>query len=204
MKSVSMKKNAVAAMVVMSIFAATNVAHAATVEKTATATWAATAIKTTTAALSVVSDDLATDFTYSAVDGFSTVDAPFTLTVTGEGSATAFKLTANTTGANKLTSADTTSTLNVQVSKGSDPLPISGVPGVTLFDSATALHTPEYDGLLTGYNKNSDTDVLGKFKLSIYNPTSNGSTPVLPFALPNTTWSGDVGVQFTAVWTVPV
>ncbi|MDR7875119.1 common pilus major fimbrillin subunit EcpA [Yersinia mollaretii] len=204
MKNVSMKKNAVAAMVVMSIFAATNVAHAAVVEKTATATWAAKATKATTAALSVVSDDLATDFTYSAVDGFSTVDAPFTLTVTGDGSATAFKLTANTIGANKLTSIDNNSTLSVRVSKGTDPLPIAGTTGVTLFDSATSLHTPEYEGLVTGYKSNADTDVLGNFKLSIFNPTSDGSTGVLPFALPNTAWTGDVGVQFTAVWTVPV
>lgn len=200
MKNASMKKNTVVALAVMSIFAAANVAHAAITTQTATATWSASASKASTAALSVSSDDLSSDFVYSAASGFVDIIAPFTLKVTGEGSATAFKLVASTPTDNVLSSADVVSTLTVAVKSGGTTV----VPaGTTVYDSTTATHDADYDNLGTAYTYNGETDVASKFTLSVGQPTSNGA-PVPFFALPNTTWSGDVKIDFTATWTVPV
>ncbi|MCB5309648.1 common pilus major fimbrillin subunit EcpA [Yersinia massiliensis] len=204
MKNASMKKNTVVALAVMSIFAAANVAHAAIHQETATATWTANASKTTTAKLAVdVDSTVDPEFIYNNTDGFGTVDAPFKLTVSGEGSATAFTLAAKTTGSNTLHAAVGTSTLNVGVMSGTTTL--LAAADTIIFDAATpGSYNPDFDPLSTSYNDNVDRDVNSKFTLKVINSTNDSGANVAPFAMPNTTWSGDVKVVFTANWTVPV
>ncbi|WP_145515023.1 common pilus major fimbrillin subunit EcpA [Yersinia massiliensis] len=203
MKNASMKKNTVVALAVMSIFAAANVAHAATHQETATATWTASASKTTTAKLAVdVDSTVNPEFTYNNTDGFGTVDAPFKLTVSGEGSATAFTLAAKTISTNTLTAAVGASTLSVGVMSGTTML---GATDTTIFDAATpGSYNPDFNSLSTSYKDNIDQDVNSKFTLKVTKSTNDSGATVTPFAMPNTTWSGDVKVVFTANWTVPV
>lgn len=208
MKKLSMKKNAVAAMVVMSIFAATNMAHAATLTQTDSSSWHVTANKLSSASLAVNPTGSLPVITFTTenvgtvpTSTFSTADAPFEVVLGGDASATAFTLTANTiAGQTRLASTLNSSYLEIGVAYNSTPLTTASQ--TTIFSNGTT--SGAFAGLASTALNNGVTAAGDKFVFSVASFSADGTNVIAnPNALPNTTWSGNIGVQFTATWTVP-
>lgn len=198
-----MKKLLVVASVASAIFATNAFAD---VEAQATATWSATATKDTTSELVVTAlDSLA--FQYAAgINGFNSQDGMFDVTIQGQSGATDFELSAKIVSNTLVNAGGDSSTLKVGASWNGEAL-AEGIDTLLVNGSQTA----GLENLFANnvYNDSTErTSAISSFKFSIEDATLDGSTlistsPSNDFSsLPDGYWSGDVKVQFTAVWTV--
>ncbi|MEA1064140.1 common pilus major fimbrillin subunit EcpA [Erwinia sp. HR93] len=195
-----MKKGILALATAVSFAGMMGAAQAADVTAEALATWSATAKKDTTSKL-VVTPLGSLNFDYAAgVKGFNTQDGLFDVTIEGDSTATAFKLTSRLV-TNTLTQLDSSgSTLSVGVTyNGQD---VDKTADTVMIDTAGGVLGGNLSTLSNSFNAAGRTSAQDKFKFSIISATSDGSTAVSDFStLPEGIWSGDVSVQFDATWT---
>lgn len=210
MKKISIVAAIISALSIIPAGQAANVASPSTV------TWQTSAKKTSTASLAVeVANDGEIEFYFDPdTNKFDTTDSIFNVAITGDGSATAFKLVA-TLGDNTLThtSGASVSTLKVGMLYNlyDDVTPTAGT-SFTLLDS-TVQKSVMRDAMRTLINTTTAHPV-SKYKLqgkstasdvflfNIVSGTSNGVTVPIQ-NLPNGDWSGSVTVNLVATWTVP-
>ncbi|CAI1509922.1 Meningitis associated and temperature regulated protein B [Serratia grimesii] len=188
------------ALAIISAFAAVNTAQAADVTAQALATWSATAKKDTTSKL-VVTPLGSLSFNYAeGIKGFNSQKGLFDVTVEGDVTATAFKLTSKLVS-NKLTQLDTSgSTLDVGVTYNGAA--VEKTAETTMIDTSAGILGGNLSALSNAYDKTTRTSAQDQFTFSIIGATSDGTTAVTDFsALPEGIWSGDVSVEFNATWT---
>lgn len=188
------------ALAIISAFAAVSTAQAADVTAQALATWSATAKKDTTSKL-VVTPLGSLSFNYAeGIKGFNSQKGLFDVTVEGDVTATAFKLTSKLVS-NKLTQLDTSgSTLDVGVTYNGAA--VEKTAETTMIDTSAGILGGNLSALSNAYDKASRTSAQDQFTFSIIGATSDGTTGVTDFsALPEGIWSGDVSVEFNATWT---
>ena len=179
--------------------ALTSTAAMANVTATATASWDASATKDTRSAL-VVTPMRSLSFQYAeGLQAFNTQRGAFDVTIQGQNGATDFTLTSQMVNSTLTRSSDA-STLDVGVRWNGTKL--SSATATTLIN--TANNTVAGLGpLATGYAATGRTSAQGNFDFSIDSATSNGTDNATFASLTDGNWSGDVRVQFTAVWTTP-
>ncbi|MBN5376388.1 common pilus major fimbrillin subunit EcpA [Serratia marcescens] len=188
------------ALAIVSAFAAVSTAQAADVTAQALATWSATAKKDTTSKL-VVTPIGSLAFNYAeGIKGFNSQKGLFDVTVEGDTTATAFKLTSKLVS-NTLTQLDTSgSTLEVGVNYNGAV--VGKTAETTMIDTTAGILGGNLSALSNAYNQAGRTSAQDQFTFSIIGPTSNGTTAVTDFStLPEGIWSGDVSVEFNATWT---
>ncbi len=172
----------------------------ADVTATATASWDASATKDTTSAL-VVTPLKSLSFQYAeGIKAFNTQNGAFDITVKGQSGATDFALTSQIV-TNTLTRTTDASTLAVGVKWNGAAL--SKTTPVSMIDTANKV-SAGLDALAvsTAYAGADRTSTQGNFTFGIDSATSDGSTAAQFEDLNDGYWSGDVKVQFNAVWTV--
>ncbi|GLR10100.1 fimbrial protein [Mixta theicola] len=182
------------------VFASCNAS--ADVTASATASWDASASKDTISSL-VVTPMKSLNFQYSeGLEAFNTQEGAFDISIQGQSGATDFMLTSKLISSTLTRNTDD-STLEVGVSWNGEPL--SKSIAVTMFDTANNV-TAGLDSLAlsSAYTGTARTTAHGAFNFSIASATSDGSTSAPFKELNDGYWDGDVRVQFTAVWTVPV
>ncbi|MFP7325938.1 common pilus major fimbrillin subunit EcpA [Serratia marcescens] len=188
------------ALAIVSAFAAVSTAQAADVTAQALATWSATAKKDTTSKL-VVTPIGSLAFNYAeGIKGFNSQKGLFDVTVEGDTTATAFKLTSKLVS-NTLTQLDTSgSTLEVGVNYNGAV--VGKTAETTMIDTTAGILGGNLSALSNAYNQAGRTSAQDQFTFSIIGATSNGTTAVADFStLPEGIWSGDVSVEFNATWT---
>ncbi|MEL5307480.1 common pilus major fimbrillin subunit EcpA [Serratia nevei] len=188
------------ALAIVSAFAAVSTAQAADVTAQALATWSATAKKDTTSKL-VVTPIGSLTFNYAeGIKGFNSQKGLFDVTVEGDTTATAFKLTSKLVS-NTLTQLDTSgSTLEVGVNYNGAA--VEKTAETTMIDTTAGILGGNLSALSNAYNQAGRTSAQDQFTFSIIGATSNGTTAVMDFStLPEGIWSGDVSVEFNATWT---
>lgn len=194
-----MKKNALA-MILVAAFGYMGVAQAATVTVQSLSTWSATAKKDTTSKL-VVTPLGSLSFQYAAgIKGFNSQKGLFDVAITGDTTATAFKLTSRLV-ANTLTQLGASgSTLNVGVNYNGAP--VLKTADTVMIDTATGVSGGNLSALSGVYKTAGRQTAQDGFTFSIISGTSNGALAVTDYStLPEGIWSGDVSVQFDATWT---
>lgn len=172
----------------------------ADVTATATASWDASATKDTTSAL-VVTPLKSLTFQYAeGIKAFNTQKGAFDITIEGQSGATDFTLTSQIVN-NTLSRTTDASTLDVGVSWNGNAL--SKTTPVTMIDTAKNI-SAGLDALAvsTAYSGSKRVSTQGNFDFNIDSATSDGSTAAEFSALSDGYWSGDVRVQFNAVWTI--
>ncbi|WP_058911457.1 common pilus major fimbrillin subunit EcpA [Entomohabitans teleogrylli] len=193
-----MKKLALAGCVAAA-FVCSN-AMAVDVTASATATWDATATKDTTSAL-VVTPLKSLTFQYAeGIEAFNSQNGAFDITIQGQSGATDFTLTSQIV-TNTLSRTTDASTLDVGINWNGSKL--SKTTPVTMIDTANSI-SAGLDALAvsTAYAGASRTSTQGTFTFNIDSATSDGSTAADFKDLTDGYWSGDVKVQFNAVWTI--
>lgn len=191
-----MNKPAMLVLVSASIFSANALAD---VTATATANWDASAIKDTTSAL-VVTPLKSLTFQYvEGLEVFNSQKGAFDVSIEGQSGATDFELTSQIIY-NTLTRTTDTSTLDVGVSWNGKKL--SKNEPLTLIDTSKNISSGlDSLALKTAYSGSSRKSALGNFDFTI--ESASDGVDVIEFNdLADGYWSGDVKVQFTAVWTV--
>jgi len=166
----------------------------------AVATWAATAKKDTSSKL-VVTPLGSLSFQYAeGIKGFNTEKGLFDVTVEGDTTATAFKLTSKLL-TNTLTQLDQSgSTLKVGVEYNGES--VNTASPLTMIDTANNILGGNLSTLSNAYNKTGRSSAQDGFTFSIISGTTDGTTAATDFStLPEGIWSGDVSVQFDATWT---
>ena len=166
----------------------------------AVASWSATAKKDTTSKL-VVTPLGSLAFHYAeGIKGFNTQKGLFDVTIYGDNSSTAFRLTARVL-TDTLTQLDNSgSTLQVGINYQGTSL--SHTADTPLIDTAKGIFGGNLSALSHGYNLNNRSMAQDQFTFSIVSGTTDGSTVVTDYSsLPEGIWSGDISVQFNAVWT---
>jgi|GEM_PF-66745 len=166
----------------------------------AVASWSATAKKDTTSKL-VVTPLGSLAFQYAeGIKGFNTQQGLFDVTIYGDKESTAFRLTSRVL-TDTLTQLDNSgSTLQVGINYHGTLL--NKTTDTTLIDTARGIYGGELSSLSQGFNQNSRAMAQDQFTFSIINGTTDGQTKVTDFSsLPEGIWSGDISVQFNAVWT---
>ncbi|HEI8865759.1 TPA: common pilus major fimbrillin subunit EcpA [Serratia odorifera] len=189
------------ALAIVSAFVAVNTAQAADVTAQALATWSATAKKDTSSKL-VVTPIGSLTFQYAeGIKGFNSQKGLFDVTVEGDATATAFKLTSKLVS-NTLTQLDTSgSTLNVGVNYNGTE--VVKTAETTMIDTANGILGGNLSALSNGYNVASRSSAQDQFTFSIIGATTDGTTAVTDYStLPEGIWSGDVSVEFNATWTI--
>lgn len=195
-----MKKIVLAGIVAAACLSANAIADDVTA--TATATWDASATKDTKSML-VVTPLKSLNFQYAeGIKAFNTQKGAFDITIAGQSGATDFKLTSQIVN-NTLSRTTDASTLAVGVKWNGQAL--SAATPVTMIDTSKNI-SAGLDALAvsTAYAKagaDNRTSTQGNFDFSIDSATSDGTTEAKFEALTDGYWSGDVRVQFTAVWT---
>ncbi|CAM7198163.1 MULTISPECIES: common pilus major fimbrillin subunit EcpA [Enterobacter] len=172
----------------------------ADITASATASWDASATKDTTSAL-VVTPLKSLTFQYAeGIKAFNTQKGAFDITIEGQSGATDFMLTSQIVS-NTLSRTTDASTLDVGVNWNGNAL--SKTAPVTMIDTANNI-SAGLDALAvsTAYAGSDRTSAQGNFDFNIESATSDGSTTAQFSDLTDGYWSGDVRVQFTAVWTV--
>lgn len=172
----------------------------ADVTATATASWDASATKDTQSALTVT-PLRSLNFKYAeGLKSFNTQDGAFDITIQGQSGATDFKLTSQIVS-NTLTRTADASTLNVGVIWNGSAL--SKDQSVTLIDTTKNV-SGGLDSLAvsSAFAGTGRTSTQGTFNFTIDSATSDGTKTEAFEDLTDGYWSGDVKVQFTAVWTV--
>jgi len=193
-------KNKVLALAMVAAFAGVNVAQAADTTAQAVATWSATAKKDTTSKL-VVTPLGSLSFQYAeGIKGFNSQKGLYDVSIEGDTTATAFKLTSRLL-TNTLTQLDTSgSTLTVGVDYNGTAVENSA--DTVMIDTANNIMGGNLSALANGYNVSGRTSAQDAFTFSIIGGTSDGTTAVTDYSqLPEGIWSGDVSVQFDATWT---
>ncbi|WBF44094.1 common pilus major fimbrillin subunit EcpA [Serratia rubidaea] len=188
------------ALAIVSVFAAAT-AQAADVTAQALATWSATAKKDTSSKL-VVTPIGSLSFEYAeGIKGFNSQKGLFDVTVEGDTTATAFKLTSKLV-TNTLTQLDTSgSTLSVGVNYNG--VAVEKAAETTMIDSANGILGGNLSALSNGYKTAGRTSAQDQFTFTIVGATADGSTAVTDYSqLPEGIWSGDVSVEFNATWTL--
>ena len=173
-------------------------AQAADVTAQASATWAATAKKDTTSRL-VVTPLGSLTFQYAAgIKGFNTQKGLFDVAIEGDTSATSFMLMTRVL-TNTLTQLDTSgSTLKVGVNYYGLTIPGAGSRLIVTDGDS---YGGNLSAIANGYNTAGRSTAQDAFTFSIIGGTTNGSTAVTDYStLPEGIWSGDVSVQFEAIW----
>lgn len=171
----------------------------ADVSASATATWDASATKDTTSAL-VVTPLKSLTFQYAeGIKAFNSQNGAFDITIQGQSGATDFELTSQIV-TNTLSRTTDTSTLGVGVKWNGTAL--SKTTPTTLIDAGNNI-SAGLDALAvsTAYAGTGRTSTQGTFTFTIDSATSDGSTSTAFENLDDGYWSGDVKVQFNAVWT---
>lgn len=171
----------------------------ADVTASATATWDASATKDTTSAL-VVTPLKSLSFQYAeGLKAFNTQNGAFDITVKGQSGATDFALTSQIV-TNTLTRASDPSTLDVGIKWNGNAL--SKTTPLTLLDTKNNV-SAGLDALSvsSAYAGSARTSTQGTFTFAIDSATSDGSNATAFEDLNDGYWSGDVKVQFNAVWT---
>ncbi|WP_039992311.1 common pilus major fimbrillin subunit EcpA [Serratia odorifera] len=189
------------ALAIVSAFVAVNAAQAADVTAQALATWSATAKKDTSSKL-VVTPIGSLTFQYAeGIKGFNSQKGLFDVTVEGDATATAFKLTSKLVS-NTLTQLDTSgSTLDVGVNYNGTE--VVKTAETTMIDTANGILGGNLSALSNGYNVASRSSAQDQFTFSIIGATTDGTTAVTDYStLPEGIWSGDVSVEFNATWTI--
>ncbi|HEJ9095288.1 TPA: common pilus major fimbrillin subunit EcpA [Serratia odorifera] len=189
------------ALAIVSAFVAVNAAQAADVTAQALATWSATAKKDTSSKL-VVTPIGSLTFQYAeGIKGFNSQKGLFDVTVEGDATATAFKLTSKLVS-NTLTQLDTSgSTLDVGVNYNGTE--VVKTAETTMIDTANGILGGNLSTLSNGYNVASRSSAQDQFTFSIIGATTDGTTAVTDYStLPEGIWSGDVSVEFNATWTI--
>lgn len=173
-------------------------AAATTYTATSVATWTATAKKDTTSKL-VVTPLGSLQFDYAnGISSFNTQKGLFNLSITGDPSATNFKLTSKLIS-NTLTQLDSSgSTLTVGVRYLGNELQKG--TATTLVDSTATNNLGVMINLLNGAKLATNTSVSDSFTFYIKEGTKDGTTKSDFSSLPDGIWSGDVGVEFDATW----
>ena len=188
-------------IVLASVMAAALVsAHAvADVTASATASWDASATKDTTSAL-VVTPLKSLTFQYAeGIQAFNTQKGAFDITIQGQSGATDFTLTSQIVS-NTLSRTTDASTLDVGVNWNGSAL--SKTTPVTLINTANNISSGlDVLAVSTAYAGADRVSTQGNFDFSIDSATTDGSTAAQFSALTDGYWSGDVRVQFTALWT---
>ncbi|NUU65330.1 fimbrial protein [Enterobacteriaceae bacterium BIT-l23] len=172
----------------------------ADVTASATASWDATAIKDTTSAL-VVTPLKSLNFKYAeGIKAFNTQSGAFDITIQGQSGATDFTLTSQIVS-NTLSRSTDASTLDIGVDWNGSKL--SKTAATTMIDTANNV-SAGLDALAvsTAYAGSDRISTQGNFTFSVDSATSDGSTVAAFKDLTDGYWSGDVRVQFTAVWTI--
>lgn len=171
----------------------------ADVSASATATWDASATKDTTSAL-VVTPLKSLTFQYAeGIKAFNSQNGAFDITIQGQSGATDFELTSQIV-TNTLSRTTDTSTLGVGVKWNGTAL--SKTTPTTLIDAGNNI-SAGLDALAvsTAYAGTGRTSTQGTFTFTIDSATADGSTSTAFENLDDGYWSGDVKVQFNAVWT---
>ncbi|MCW9445983.1 common pilus major fimbrillin subunit EcpA [Klebsiella oxytoca] len=175
-------------------------AQAAEVTAQSVATWQATAKKDTTSKL-VVTPIGSLSFQYAeGIDGFNTQNGLFDVAITGETTATAFKLTSRLV-TNTLTQLDTSgSTLNVGVTYYGEE--VNKTTPLTMIDTSAKTLGGNLSPVSAGYKLGTRSTAQDAFTFSIIGGTTDGSSAVTNYKdLPDGLWTGDVSVEFNATWT---
>ena len=160
----------------------------ADVTASATASWDASATKDTTSAL-VVTPLKSLNFQYAeGIKAFNSQKGAFDITIQGQSGATDFTLTSQIVS-NTLSRTTDASTLAVGVNWNGNALNKS--TPVTMIDTS--------NNISAGADRVS---TQGNFDFTIDSATSDGSTAAEFKDLTDGYWSGDVRVQFNAVWTI--
>lgn len=171
----------------------------ADVTASATATWDASATKDTTSAL-VVTPLKSLSFQYAeGLKAFNTQNGAFDITIKGQSGATDFTLTSQIV-TNTLTRTSDPSTLDVGIKWNGNAL--SKASPLTLLDTKNNV-SAGLDALSvsSAYAGSARTSTQGTFTFAIDSATSDGSNATAFEDLNDGYWSGDVKVQFNAVWT---
>ncbi|MGY5957563.1 common pilus major fimbrillin subunit EcpA [Kosakonia sp. BK9b] len=172
-------------------------AQAADITAQAVASWQATAKKDTSGKLAVTPLG-SLSFQYAAgLNAFNSQKGLFDVSIDGDTTATAFKLTSRLV-ANTLTQLDGSgSTLDVGVNYQGTPL--AKGTDTTLIDTAGGIMGGNLSALSNGYKTSGKSSAQENFTFSIISGTTNGTAPMSDFSqLPEGVWSGDVSVQFDA------
>lgn len=191
-----MKKIALATCVASSLFCASAMAD---VTASATASWDASATKDTKSSL-VVTPLKSLTFQYAeGVEAFNTQNGAFDITIQGQSGATDFTLTSQIVN-NTLSRTTDASTLDVGVNWNGTDL---SKTTATMIDTAKNI-SADLDALAvsTAYAGADRVSTQGNFTFFIDSATSDGTTAAEFKALTDGYWSGDVRVQFNAVWAV--
>jgi len=172
----------------------------ADITASATASWDASATKDTTSAL-VVTPLKSLTFQYAeGIKAFNNQKGAFDITVEGQSGATDFTLTSQIVS-NTLSRTTDASTLDVGVNWNGTAL--DKTTPVTMIDTANNISAGlDVLAVSTAYAGSERVSTQGNFDFSIDSATSDGSTQTEFSELTDGYWSGDVRVQFTAVWTV--
>jgi hypothetical protein len=172
----------------------------ADITASATASWDASATKDTTSAL-VVTPLKSLTFQYAeGIKAFNNQKGAFDITVEGQSGATDFTLTSQIVS-NTLSRTTDASTLDVGVNWNGTAL--DKTTPVTMLDTANNISAGiDVLAVSTAYAGSERVSTQGNFDFSIDSATSDGSTQTEFSELTDGYWSGDVRVQFTAVWTV--
>ncbi|MBS0847892.1 common pilus major fimbrillin subunit EcpA [Citrobacter sp. JGM124] len=172
----------------------------ANVNASATASWDASATKDTTSSL-VVTPLKSLNFQYAeGIKAFNTQKGAFDITIQGQSGATDFELTSQIVS-NTLSRTTDTSTLDVGVKWNGEAL--STTTPVTMINTKSGSQVSAgLDALAvaSAYAGSDRVSTQGSFDFSI-DSASDGTNKVAFSDLDDGVWSGDVRVQFTAVWT---
>ncbi|HCD6511600.1 TPA: fimbrial protein, partial [Klebsiella pneumoniae] len=166
----------------------------------ATASWDASATKDTTSAL-VVTPLKSLNFQYAeGIKAFNSQKGAFDITIQGQSGATDFTLTSQIVS-NTLSRTTDASTLAVGVNWNGNALNKS--TPVTMIDTSNNI-SAGLDALAvaTAFAGADRVSTQGNFDFTIDSATSDGSTAAEFKDLTDGYWSGDVRVQFNAVWTI--
>lgn len=168
----------------------------ADVTASATASWDASATKDTTSDL-IVTPLKSLAFQYAeGIKAFNTQKGAFDVTIKGQSGATDFKLSSQLVS-NTLSRTTDDSTLDVGVKWNGEAV-TTGTPLVMIGEGKSA----GLDALAveSAYAGSDRTSAQGNFDFSIDSAKAEGKTVAFS-ELADGYWSGDVRVQFTAVWT---
>lgn len=192
-----MKKLVLAASVATALLSANAMAD---VTASATASWDASATKDTNSIL-VVTPLKSLTFQYAqGLQAFNTQKGAFDVTIEGQSGATDFELTSQIVS-NTLARTSDASTLDVGVAWNGEKL--SKTAPVTLIDTSEGVSSGlDALAVASAYAGSERVSTQGNFDFSIES-ASNGTQTTAFSELADGYWSGDVKVQFTAVWTVP-
>ncbi|QKJ88858.1 CFA/I fimbrial major subunit [Paramixta manurensis] len=189
------------AAIALSTLIGMSTAQAADATSQAIATWSAVAKKDTTSKL-VVTPLGSLTFQYAeGIKGFNSQKGLFDVTIAGDTTATAFKLTSRLV-ANTLTQLDTSgSTLEVGVKYNGAP--IEKTTDTIMVNTASGILGGNLSALSAGYKTADRTYAQDAFTFFITGGTADGTTAITDFSkLPDGVWSGDVSVRFDATWTL--